>query len=141
MKFLKELLKFFVNITAGILIVCTIHFSASDSDTIPGSTLWQILLSGAITAFISALFYKREITTTRKFITVVVLHYFALCTVMILLGIWFGWMDFDIPGIIMMAVSVAIVYGFTFFARFLLDKKEVDEMNHALKEKYRKGED
>lgn len=137
MKFIKEFMTFFVNITTGILIVCALNFAISDSAAIPRNTLWQILLAGGVTALLTTIVYRREISSTKQFLLLVAVHYTLLCVIMILFGVWFGWMSLNFAGILMMMVSVAVVYGFTFFCRYLLAKKEADYFNKALQDKYK----
>ena len=55
---------------------------------------------------------------------------------MILSGRWFGWLEFDISGIVIMLLSVAGVYLLTFFVYYILDRKEALEINQKLNEKY-----
>ena len=45
MRFLKELCRFFVQITTGILIICAINYSVWGSGELPANILWQIVLS------------------------------------------------------------------------------------------------
>ena len=46
------------------------------------------------------------------------------------------WLEFDISGIVMMLLSVAVVYFLTSFAYYILDRKEAQEINQKLNEKY-----
>lgn len=136
MRVLKEFVKWFLYITVGILIVCAVNFQLADAKSIPKETLWQILLSGFFTAGITVLLYPRDGSNKATFWVGILAHYLALCVIMILCGYWFGWLDFDLGGIVMMVVSVAAVYGITFLIYFLIDLKQADEINQKLKEKY-----
>ncbi len=64
------------------------------------------------------------------------IHYAALCGVMIACGYWFSWMSLDAAGIRMMCLSVAGVYVLTFTAYYIVDLKQVEKINQRLKEKY-----
>lgn len=134
MKFLKSFVRFFSTITTCILIVCAVNFFLSDSTEIPGDTLFRILLSGFATALVTAVFYYREIKTHKQFLIIIILHYVLLCGIMIGLGVWFGWMDFDLGGIIMMLVSVAVVYALTMLMNYIVAKKDADEINKMLEQ-------
>ena len=138
MKFLKSFVSFFSTITTGILIVCAVNFFLSGGAEIPGKTLFQILLSGFATALVTAVFYYREIKTHKQFFVVIILHYVLLCGIMIGLGVWFGWMDFDLGGIIMMLVSVAVVYALTMLMNYIVAKKDADEINKMLEQMNRR---
>lgn len=136
MRVLKDFVKWFLYITMGILIVCAVNFQLADAESIPKETLWQILLSGFLTTGITVLLYPRNGSNKSTFWVEILAHYLALCIIMILCGYWFGWLDFDLGGIVMMVVSVAAVYGITFLIYYLIDLKQADEINQKLKEKY-----
>ena len=140
MKFFTEFLKYFVIITTGVLLMCAVNVSLSETggeSLAVGITLWQILGAGAVTAFVTALVYMRECKTKKQFIVMVIIHYILICAIMVTLGVLYGWMDFNIGGIIMMTVSVALVYLFTYAVRYFSDIRQADEFNRALKEKYK----
>ena len=137
MKIITESIKYFMYITTAIIIICALNITLSGNDTMSSNTLWQIIISGAATAVVTAIVYSREVNTTKGFITMMAVHYVILCVVMTFLGVMFGWMKLCIPGIIMMVISVALVYVITFLSRYLLDKKQADLFNKTLKNKYR----
>ncbi|MBP0963908.1 MAG: DUF3021 domain-containing protein [Oscillospiraceae bacterium] len=140
MKFITEFLEYFVIITTGVLIICAINISLSEThgeSLEVGVTLWEIVGAGAATAFVTALVYRRECNTKKKFIAMVIIHYILICAIMIFMGVSFGWMDLNIGGIIMMTVSVALVYLFTYVISYISAKHQADEFNKALKEKYK----
>ena len=137
MKIITESIKYFMYITTAIIIICALNITLSGNDTMSSNTLWQIIISGAATAVVTAIVYSREVSTTKGFITMMAVHYVILCVVMTFLGVMFGWMELCNPGIIMMVISVALVYVITFLSRYLLDKKQADLFNETLKNKYR----
>lgn len=140
MKFFTEFLKYFVIITTGVLLMCAVNVSMSENhgeSLALDVTLWQILGAGAVTAFVTALVYKRECNTKKQFIAMGMIHYILICVIMVTLGVLFGWMDLNIGGIIMMTVSAALVYLFTYAVRYFSDMRQADEFNRALKEKYK----
>lgn len=136
MKIFKEFIRWFLYITMGVLIVCAINFQLADVKSLPKETLWQILLSGFLTSGVTALLYPRENVNKSLFWVRILIHYAALCLVMIFCGHWFGWLDYDLGGIVMMLLSVAGVYVLTFVIYYLIDLKRADEINQKLKEKY-----
>lgn len=136
MKILSLFIKFFLYITTGILIVCTINYQISGNNLIPVETLWRILLSGFLTTVVTMLFFPKENKGKSTTFIQYFIHYGILCIVMMICGHWFGWMNFNLAGIIMMLVSVAIVYLLTFFSYYLLDLRQANEINQKLKEKY-----
>lgn len=136
MKIISSFIKWYFYITTGILFVCAINMTLSREENIPSDTLWKILLSGFLTTVVTMFFLFRE--SDSKFVMGyrMILHYLALGIVMILNGRWFGWLEFDISGIVMMLLSVAVVYFLTSFAYYILDRKEAQEINQKLNEKY-----
>lgn len=136
MKIISSFIKWYFYITTGILLVCAINMTLSRKENIPSDTLWKILLSGFLTTVVTMFFLFRE--SDSKFVMGyrMILHYLALGIVMILSGRWFGWLEFDISGIVMMLLSVAVVYFLTSFAYYILDRKEAQEINQKLNEKY-----
>ena len=141
MKKILLFIKYFFYITTGILIVVALNFALSDEETLPRDTLWQILASGALTAAITAVLSPQDSRTFGGFAVKCALHYAALCVVMILCGHSFGWLSYDLGGIAMMALSVSLVYLFTFFSYYIMDRKQADDINRRLREKYRDEEE
>lgn len=135
MRFLKTFISFFSTITVGILIVCAVNICLSPHYVIPRSILFDILLAGFVTAAVTTAIYSREITSHKQFLLTSAVHYVLLCIIMIGFGVWFGWMDLDIGGVVMMMVSVAVVYALTFLMNYILAKKEADEINKALEQR------
>lgn len=136
MKKINDFIKWFLYITTGVLIVCAVNFWAADMDAIPKNTLWQILLSGLLTAGVTVFIYPKDCNKKSVILTRIFFHYVVLCIVMIICGYWFGWLKLNAAGIVMMVVSVAVVYFLSFLAYYLTDLKRADEINRRLKEKY-----
>ena len=136
MKIISSFIKWYFYITTGILFVCATNITLSREENIPSNTLWKVLLSGFLTTAVTIGFLLRESDSKFVMIYRMILHYLALSIVMILSGRWFGWLEFDISGIVMMLLSVAVVYFLTSFAYYILDRKEAQEINQKLNEKY-----
>lgn len=136
MKLLKDFVRWFFYITTAVLMICAFHFSVSGDDLIPTKTLWQILLAGFLTAGVTALLYPREGRKRGRIFSQCLLHYGALCAVMIVSGHCFGWLEYDFGGIAMMLASVAVVYLICFGTHYLIDLHDADKINRRLREKY-----
>lgn len=136
MRKILEFIKWFFYITTSVLFICAANRTLSGEDTVFTHTLWNILLSGLITALVTTLLRPDEKDGGKIMIMKIIIHYIILCVVMIICGHRFGWMDFSLRDIIMMLVSVAVVYLIVFSAGFWLDLKRADEINQRLKEKY-----
>ena len=140
MKILSDFIKWFLYITTCILIVVAANIMISGKDMIPADTLWQILLSGFLTTLVTILLWAKEPGNIRSGIIRMVVHYIALCAVMIVCGRWFDWMNLSPAGIVMMVISVAVVYALVVLADYWTGRKLADEINQKLKGRYRDGE-
>lgn len=136
MKLMSEVFKWFLYITTGILIVTAIMFSLVGEETIPVNTLWKILLIGILTTGVTVCFRPWRDWRYAGF----ALHYIALCVVMVVCGCMFGWINFNMSGVLCMMVDVAAVYLIAFVAYCLVDKKQAEEINKRLREKYQEEE-
>ncbi|MBR1693696.1 MAG: DUF3021 family protein [Lachnospiraceae bacterium] len=137
MNVLKNFIKWFLYITTGILIVCAVVFMLYDMEALPKNTLWHILLSGFLTALVTTVFASKESAGKAEAIIRYLLHYASMCVIMIVCGHWFGWLNLDFGGIMMMVVSVLVVYVLVLGSHYIIDVKQADEINRKLKEKYK----
>ncbi len=135
MKRLYDFIKWFLYITTGILFICALNMAIQGDADIPAATLWQILLSGLLTAAVTAFFHPEEEGRLPAVLNIF-LHFLALCGVMLLCGRWFGWLKFDLPGIVMMVLSVAGVYLLSFLAYYIIDVRQAEQINRKLQERY-----
>ena len=138
MKFLKRFLGFFSVITTAVLIVVTVTVISGYESLSPYITL-QVLISGAVTAIVTAAVYSVDFRSRKHFIIMTLIHYILLCIVMGTLGVLFGWIDKNPAGIIMMCIYVAVVYAIVFGMTYILAKREADELNRALDERNKKN--
>lgn len=138
MQRLSYFVKWYMYITTNILAVCAISFTVSGQENIPAKTLWQILVSGFLTTFVTVFVNLGEGSLNHKLTGFLryFAHYLSMCAVMVLCGSWFGWREFNFTGIALMMADVAIVYLFTFLTYYFIDLKQANEINKKLKEKY-----
>lgn len=139
MRYITETIKFFTYITTGIVIVFIVILLLNGDGGIYLQTLIGIPCCGLITAIVTVLAINFYPTDTRSKAAVfgwMVLHYLVLCGIMCVFGCLFGWIGFNIQGILHMAVSTAAVYAFTYAVAYLSSKNDADELNRALKNKH-----
>ena len=136
MKLVSEVFKWFLYITTGILIVTAIMFSIIGEETMPVNTLWKILLAGILTTAVTILFKPWKDWGWLGFL----LHYLALCVVMVICGTMFGWIHFGLSGVTGMMIDVAVVYMIAFGAYCLVDRKQAEDINKKLRERYKDEE-
>ena len=139
MRKISTFCNFFSYITTGILFICAINFFLFNDGDIPRNTLWQILISSFITTTMSMFLSPWSSEKTRELILKTLLHYFCLCVIMIVCGIWFGWITLGFGGAMKMIISVAGVYVITFFLNYIKGKKQTEEINRALNKKRTKN--
>lgn len=140
--FVKWFVEWFVFITTGILMICVVDFAYfSEDELIPKATLSYILLSGFLTAAITAAFSLIEPVKKSGRIICFLLHVVCMDVAMVGCGLWFGWIDFVQFGILKMCLSVAGVYVFVVFFYYILDKHRAEQMNQSLRIRYRDEED
>ena len=137
MELLREVFKWFLYITTGILIVTAIMFSLVGEETMPVNTLWKILLAGLLTTGVTVCFKPWKNWGIVGYIC----HYTALCVVMIVSGCLFGWMNFNLAGVLGMMIDVAVVYLIAFLTYWLIDLKQAEDINKRLQERYKDEEE
>lgn len=136
MKTFRNLIKWFLYITVGILIVCTISYSVAGNETVTVDIFWMILLSAFATALVTVFILPGEEDGKVKTCIKLGLHYIILCVIMCFLGEQFGWMDFNMAGVFGMIIKVGLVYFLAFMAYYIIDIKQASDINKMLQEKY-----
>lgn len=134
---IRTFIECFVTVTTGIVLIaaCTYH---SQPEALTSMTLWQILLSAALCALSTTLFFPEEYPGKVRFWMGIGLHFVSLCAIMIVCGRWFGWVGPTAPDALIMVLYVVLVYGFTLGVTYLIERKQVTDMNRQLKKKYGK---
>lgn len=135
MRFITDLLKYFVSITTGILFVFIIILLLNGSGSVSTQMLVQIPCAAFVTALVTVIICSKETVTKKELYIRIAIHYLLLCVIMVILGTAFGWVYFDLAGIVTMAVSTAVIYAFTFAGTYLSSKSEAEKLNKALKNK------
>lgn len=137
MKFITDLIRYFVYITTGILFVFITILLIEGSGSISTKTLIQIPCAAFVTALVTVKFsiYSREAVTKKEFYIGMSIHYILLCVIMVILGTAFGWVNLDLAGVMTIVISTAAIYVFTFAGAYLSSKSEAEKLNKALKSK------
>lgn len=136
MRKIGEYIKWYFYITTSILFIVAVIFSLYGAETLPGKTLWQIMLSGFATTVVTVAIVFIDCKSSVRVFWKYCCHYILLSAVMILLGVWFGWIALNLRGIALMLASVAGVYMLTFGAYYVIDLRVAKKINDRLKEKY-----
>ena len=106
--YLECFVEWFVSVATGILIICAVNFGLyAQGGVIPRETLLQILLSAMLTSAVTAAFNMADPVKRSSVLLCLVLHFCSLVAVMAGCGVWFGWVDFEVFGMLEMVLSVA----------------------------------
>ena len=133
MRYITEIIKYFTFITTGIVILFIIIMLIQGNDSITLSSLIEIPCAGLVCSVTTVLLYPAETKTKSALFVRMAIHYLALCVVMTVVGIMFGWISFNMNGILLMLISVAVIYAFTFGVAYITSKNDADEVNKVLK--------
>lgn len=102
-------------------------------------TLWEIPLLGFLCAIGSdiAMTCSPDITAAQATIRII-LHYIYINTVVLVCGYFFEWYELNIWGVLLMLLTSAVIYGFTYFFTYFRTVHTADKLNRKLKD-YRKN--
>ena len=138
-EFLISLLHYFVDITTAVLIAAAIYLSISDRQ--PNSTLlWEILLSGFITALPSAVLLCFDQKSVKKSVLLWGIHFILIYFITLMLIKMFGWCRITPMSVFLTFVAVVFIYFFTCLVHYLVDRKHTALMNQQLKKRYVESE-
>ena len=140
MKYIKEFIKWFIIINTGVLLIFIIN--TMQYDYIRTIYLREIFAVSGVTSLITTVFFAidpRKILTKFVQIVIVFLHYVSLFITMLLFGNSFGWISFNLSGVLTMALSVAGVYICTAVLSVVTEMQDARRMNEAL-DKFRHNE-
>lgn len=140
MRFLKDLLRNFAYVTSGTVIAFAVYTAVTGVKEVPIIMVAEIPVAGLVTALIATAMLFKEQRTRKGIIAVTVLNYIFESAAMVALGLLFGWIEPQIKQILLMLACVVFVYVFTFVISYLTLKKEADEINEALKNKFSDNE-
>lgn len=135
MKFINNLIRYFVYINTGVVFVFIVMLLIEGGDGISFKTLIRIPCAAFITALVTAIVYSKEATTKKGIYIRIFVHYLLLCIVMLTFGTAVEWVKFNLGGVITMVISTTAIYVFTFFGVYISSKKDAENLNRALKNK------
>ena len=134
-EFLISLLHYFVDITTAVLIAAAIYLTATGRQ-IDSAILWQILLSGLITAIPSAALICLDTKSVRRSWILWLVHFIVIYGGTLLMLHVFGWCTITPLSALLTFFAVVFIYLFTCFVHYLIDKKHTMLMNQQLKKRY-----
>ncbi len=138
-EFLISLLHYFVDITTAVLIAAAIFLTVSGKQ-IDSAILWQILLSGLITALPSAALICLDTKSVRLSWILWIAHFLVIYAITLLMLHMFGWCSLTPLSVLLTFFAVVFIYLFTCLVHYLIDKKHTTLMNQQLKKRYLQSE-
>lgn len=104
-------------------------------------TLWEIPLLGLMCAIGTdiAMNSDAELTAVQAKIRIA-LHYVYINAVVLVCGYFFEWYELTVGGVLLMLLTSAVIYAFTFFFTYFKDIKTADKLNRKLKDYRKKGD-
>lgn len=134
-EFFISLLHYFVDITTAVLIAAAFYLTVSGQS--PHKTLlWEILLSGFITALPTAVLLCFDSKSVKRSVVLWIMHFLAIFLITLLLLKMFGWCSITPLSVLLTFAAVVFIYFFTCFVHYLVDRKHATVMNQQLKKRY-----
>lgn len=138
-EFLISLLHYFVDITTAVLIAAAIYLTVSGQQ-MDSVILWQILLSGFITALPTAILLCFDPESVKISVVLWLTHFLLIFGITLLLLNMFGWCRITPVSVLLTFFAVVFIYLFTSFVHYLVDRKHTALMNQQLKQRYTENE-
>lgn len=134
-EFLISLLHYFVDITTAVLIAAAIYLTISGRQ-MESVILWQILLSGFITALPTAILLCFDPEDARISLALWIAHFMLIFAITLVLLKTFGWCRITPMSVLLTFLAVLFIYFFTCFVHYLVDRKHTSLMNQQLHKRY-----
>lgn len=128
---IKLVVRHFFIITVGILFITSFINLFGEVKSIPPQWPWQIMLTGAVGALPSFLYYFKNEPTKRQFHIRCVIHFALIEAIIMAEGALLKWYDNAADALIIFGV-ILLVYVFVWVISMLLDNSTADNINKAL---------
>ena len=136
-EFFISLLHYFVDITTAVVIAAAVYLTFSEQQ-MENNILWQILLSGFITALPTAVLLCFDPKSVRVSVILWVIHFLLIFFITVMLLKMFGWCKITPVSVFLTFIAVLFIYFFTCGVHYLVAKKHTAWMNQQLKNRYSK---
>lgn len=134
-EFFISLLHYFVDITTAVLIAAAIYLTVSGQQ-MDSIILWEILLSGFITALPTAVLLCFDTKSVRLSWALWIVHFLLIFFITLMLLKMFGWCSITPVSVMLTFLAVVFIYLFTCFVHYLVDRKHTALMNQQLRKRY-----
>ena len=134
-EFFVSLLHYFVDITTAVLIAAAIYLTVSGKQ-LDSVILWEILLSGIITALPTAVLICLDNKSVKLSWILWIVHFIVIYIITLTLLSVFGWCAVTAKSVLLTFLAVVFIYLFTCSVHYLVDRKHTSLMNKQLKKRY-----
>ncbi len=134
-EFFISFLHYFVDITTAVLITAAIFLTVSGQQ-MESVILWEILLSGLITALPTAVLICFDTRSTKVSLVLWIVHFLLIFAITLILLNTFGWCSISPKTVTATFFAVVFIYLFTSMVHYLVDRKHAALMNQQLKKRY-----
>jgi len=138
-EFFVSLLHYFVDITTAVLIVTAIYMTLSGQQ-MESKILWEILLSGLITALPTAVLICFDTKSVKLSVILWSVHFLLIYVITLFLLNMFGWCSITPVSALITFAAILFIYLFTCLAHYITDVKHVLLMNQQFKKRYSNDE-
>lgn len=129
----KLVISHFFIISTGVLFISSLSNLLFDgNEPLSPELPWEILLTGILGALPSFLFYFKNEPTKKQFRNRCIIHFFAIETVIMLVGALFKWYEGLVGALVFFAVVLA-VYLFVWAYSYFMNMHLAKDINAALK--------
>ncbi|MBQ9982417.1 MAG: DUF3021 family protein [Oscillospiraceae bacterium] len=119
-----------------VIVRCAAIYMTISGQQMDSMILWEILISGIITALPSALLVCFDAKSGKISLLLWFVHFMLIFfTTLILLKI-FGWCSITPISVLITFLAVVFIYLFTCYLHYLIDRRHVSLMNQQLKKRY-----
>lgn len=133
--FFISLLHYFVDITTAVLIAAALFLTITGQQ-VNANIMWEILLSGIITALPSTILLYLDTRSVKLSVVLWLIHFLLIFMTTLFLLKTFGWCRINPTSVRYTFLAVVFIYLFTGFVHYLSDKKNTVWMNQQLKKRY-----
>lgn len=135
-------------ISFGTLIACGIWYLVTliIADTpimtasMPYITLWEIPILGFVCALGTEVLMVDDHPDMkpREAVIRIIIHYIYVNAAALVCGYIFGWYDLTVSGVLLMLLTSALIYGFTYFFTYINRVNTANKLNQKLND-YKKN--
>lgn len=128
----KMVQQFFI-VFASIIIILTFLRQIYDPDlSFDLKSIYTIMGFSLLSVVVGFILNATHPVSERKLLIRIAIHFIALETILITVGLWFGLVE-DASGVFILALQIAVIYAIVRLLSWCYDKKVAEQINEQLK--------